>query len=440
MVCQNCGKDIIEDSIFCMYCGTKQEHKKVCTNCQTELPNDAIFCFKCGTAISDITIEAKQYTRKDIFTSRKGFYANSKYQYTLKFNKYADYKHKLYFVKAQNKTYDLIYTDEFCENPIVLTTINGKFQSINVSNVNATGIYILANSENQYKILWYTLIGDFYKEINIPNTDINLMDICESRLYYTTTNKDGENIAVYLLDLKTGIQKTIITKAKNCSINDIIGAYNDIYLHLTYSAAPKYPYDKASGWFKYNIPTEQMTFISNSTITPQMISTQPELFITDYESNNYIAPKDRNWLTILSFDVINQELYFLKENKEQQTYDIYRAPVSNINDITNTYRSIPFNTAMLDTNDDLLHINGERLYFDGKNLFWSHSYYELYQLQTPKTLLPYPHDKHGTVNNFEVFNTTIYLEDLLAPKQFIPRNIIPQKDGTLYDINNTKSV
>ncbi|MBO6285833.1 MAG: zinc-ribbon domain-containing protein [Bacilli bacterium] len=46
--CVHCGKNIPGDSLFCSYCGKKQEDN-ICPNCGAEIPEDALFCPKCGT-------------------------------------------------------------------------------------------------------------------------------------------------------------------------------------------------------------------------------------------------------------------------------------------------------------------------------------------------------------------------------------------------------
>ena len=46
MICNKCGKTIVDDAVFCSYCGAKQELS--CEECGTKLPQDARFCHKCG--------------------------------------------------------------------------------------------------------------------------------------------------------------------------------------------------------------------------------------------------------------------------------------------------------------------------------------------------------------------------------------------------------
>ncbi|MBR1847425.1 MAG: zinc ribbon domain-containing protein [Bacilli bacterium] len=46
--CVHCGKNIPGDSVFCPYCGKKQEDN-VCPNCGAEIPAGAVFCPKCGS-------------------------------------------------------------------------------------------------------------------------------------------------------------------------------------------------------------------------------------------------------------------------------------------------------------------------------------------------------------------------------------------------------
>ena len=47
--CRACGRQLLEDSVFCSYCGTKQI--SVCPNCGDQLIGGEKFCRKCGTRL-----------------------------------------------------------------------------------------------------------------------------------------------------------------------------------------------------------------------------------------------------------------------------------------------------------------------------------------------------------------------------------------------------
>lgn len=47
MYCRNCGKEISEESTYCLYCGVRQK-ENYCRNCGKEIPNEAAFCPHCG--------------------------------------------------------------------------------------------------------------------------------------------------------------------------------------------------------------------------------------------------------------------------------------------------------------------------------------------------------------------------------------------------------
>lgn len=47
MKCRKCGKGLMSNAKFCMYCGTKVGN--VCPKCGIKLPDEASFCFNCGT-------------------------------------------------------------------------------------------------------------------------------------------------------------------------------------------------------------------------------------------------------------------------------------------------------------------------------------------------------------------------------------------------------
>ena len=66
MFCQNCGKKMPNDSMFCPECGTKQEAEtevkqavqngpsKYCSNCGAKMPADSRFCPECRTRQEDV--------------------------------------------------------------------------------------------------------------------------------------------------------------------------------------------------------------------------------------------------------------------------------------------------------------------------------------------------------------------------------------------------
>lgn len=52
MLCSHCGKEIPNDSLFCSFCGQKNEGA-VCPTCGAALEEDSVFCSACGTKIHE---------------------------------------------------------------------------------------------------------------------------------------------------------------------------------------------------------------------------------------------------------------------------------------------------------------------------------------------------------------------------------------------------
>lgn len=49
MVCEKCGREIDDQSKFCIYCGASIKKEKYCLSCGEKNKEDALFCIKCGT-------------------------------------------------------------------------------------------------------------------------------------------------------------------------------------------------------------------------------------------------------------------------------------------------------------------------------------------------------------------------------------------------------
>lgn len=81
-ICNDCGKELLDDSIFCQYCGSKNIKErlgdgttnKFCNSCNKNVPNDSIFCPYCGNKnIADLSVLEPQEEKvvNDIRESKK---------------------------------------------------------------------------------------------------------------------------------------------------------------------------------------------------------------------------------------------------------------------------------------------------------------------------------------------------------------------------------
>ena len=52
MNCPNCGQPLLDDGLFCRFCGTEQKKVPVCHSCGAELLPDSVFCSVCGTPVA----------------------------------------------------------------------------------------------------------------------------------------------------------------------------------------------------------------------------------------------------------------------------------------------------------------------------------------------------------------------------------------------------
>lgn len=51
MECKFCGREMVDDAVYCFYCGKRLDGKKPCPSCKALVPDDAVFCGRCGTRI-----------------------------------------------------------------------------------------------------------------------------------------------------------------------------------------------------------------------------------------------------------------------------------------------------------------------------------------------------------------------------------------------------
>lgn len=89
--CKSCGKIVLQDSVFCEYCGSndiencvettsiKRVFKK-CTDCKNDVPNDSKFCPYCGGVnLIDYELEEKQLIIKQCEKCKKQLPLDSEY-------------------------------------------------------------------------------------------------------------------------------------------------------------------------------------------------------------------------------------------------------------------------------------------------------------------------------------------------------------------------
>ena len=57
MYCRNCGKEINEQAVMCIYCGVAPNNgDNYCQNCGNPTNSKATVCIKCGVMLSKISI------------------------------------------------------------------------------------------------------------------------------------------------------------------------------------------------------------------------------------------------------------------------------------------------------------------------------------------------------------------------------------------------
>lgn len=103
MFCQNCGKEMPDDSMFCPECGTKVEQQPVaqpvsqpqsieegatksCENCGCQIPVDSRFCPECRTKQSGTNDAPQMQPQSRENTQQQNYYQQQNYGYQQNYN------------------------------------------------------------------------------------------------------------------------------------------------------------------------------------------------------------------------------------------------------------------------------------------------------------------------------------------------------------------
>lgn len=55
MICPKCGKESVEDALYCEWCGTHLKNKEICPKCGRGSVEGALYCEWCGTSLEPKT-------------------------------------------------------------------------------------------------------------------------------------------------------------------------------------------------------------------------------------------------------------------------------------------------------------------------------------------------------------------------------------------------
>lgn len=75
MKCDNCGRNLHGESLFCSYCGTKVVTKRNsdCKNCGNALDLDALFCDRCGAGVEQSNGIQREYLENSNEAPQKSY-------------------------------------------------------------------------------------------------------------------------------------------------------------------------------------------------------------------------------------------------------------------------------------------------------------------------------------------------------------------------------
>ncbi|MCM1380997.1 MAG: hypothetical protein NC192_03595, partial [Muribaculaceae bacterium] len=301
--------------------------------------------------------------------------------------------------------------------------------------VNATGIYVIAVlKENE----WFKTVihrlghnGEMIRSIALDtaeNNNLRDMDICGTKIYYRTTSDDYSNV-VYVYDAETG-DKTLAYKSDGQrKILNIVGADNEVYIKVAFTASYEGEEYTDSGWYVYNISAGEMKCVSSAEFPPSTVLEKPELY-AEFKADGgknpaYVPLENRGRRNIIAIDVVKNVLWYAEEDKAAGKFRI----VSELKGEESEVWEISGEECPFTVGGSGVNVKGYRLFFDGENMYWAAKYYEFYSyLSSGKRSVISSESKVGEMQHFEVFDKTFYLPDFGAKRTLFHRNKVRNSD------------
>lgn len=447
--CEKCGKKLAENARFCSYCGVKQPKRPKCVKCGTELPPDAMFCHMCGVGVKETAELAAvkkakpspdmskltTATRASMCTSKKGFYLGDE-NYSLFRIKYFPYMGSLYRADKYDNCYKVVaVSEEHGTETEAAEVITGAINNVRIAAVNATGIYVIAVvKENE----WFKTVihrlghdGSLIKSIELntaENNNLRDMDICGTKIYYRTTTDDYFNV-VNIYDAETGVKTTAYKSDTQRKILKIIGAYDEVYINLSFTNSFEGEEYADSGWYVYSSEMDELRCVSSEIFPPHMLIEKPECYAPGNPA--YVPENERGRLNILAFDVVKQIMWLAEEDEAGEKYRIMSAPVSEPSAKGEAEWELSAADSPFTIGDNGVNVKGYRLFFDGANMYWAAKYYEFYSYAADgKRSLMSSDNNSGEMQHFEIFDKTFYLPDFGAKKTLFRRGALRNKEAS----------
>lgn len=291
-------------------------------------------------------------------------------------------------------------------------------------HVNDTGIYIYNLSKEYCAVDGHvfqlelrnisfegTLISKYKKKYK-GNHGICGLYFYDNFLYYNhyVDNSRGLKSTLERIHIKDGFVQKLYDKAND--ITEIFVNENVVVFKATYNNNKEFI--EYESWMKYDLAKYKAESISNPSLNPELLKTEPCLF--DQFDDEYIT-KMKNFLDIEFFD-LSKNIFWVRKNEiigegDESTSKTYLEPY----DLTKKRKSLKGLLSIW----EVPIMGGRRKYFDGENYYCATNSYSFKSYDKYGCLYLWSENNggHGVCDNFKILGNNINLNlDGYGTKQY----------------------
>lgn len=415
MICKRCGKPLVEDAVFCQYCGEKV--KRACKTCGKEISEDAIFCPYCGSKVCVAEVNQKDDTKNVVkqqllgSSSNEDMYATDLGLGRLRIHSsISNYQKRLYLFKTdENEIWSMNEDGSDCRKIAQRHEKDeNSYLGVNYQGIFTYGDGIFENlTDITRPIYHYNLKGEYVDTIQLEKKkQEEISDICIYKKYIIySSHKEVTKLddcyafdTLRLLDLETK-QSKIVYQGSHTEILGIFAYENYIIFYARFNLSK-------NGWYRIDMDNLKVECMTSVKCPPNEVINHPKKF--DIDSRSYID--DDTQTEIFSFDFVHGIMWtFLSESEAQnrnieprQRHRMIYPRKIGIGPAESIISSIqPRMLPKKYYHYENAHQNS--FLFDGKHLYWAPDYYTFYAVDQEGDLSEnWTHSNHGRTETMHI--------------------------------------